>query len=161
MLSKNLLLFVAVVSIIVTVIFSFIGNFNYHKTAHTYQTIKQQGIRTSAYSTKTRCNKGRGLSATRLYRYVVNQKQYFIDTVPEDPSLDICDKQSLGDSITIYYLPSNPNIKLSETQLQQGVSSQISYYFLSIIFSIVFLAYWIGTKYSSYKECQKTRLIEK
>ena len=102
MLSKNLLLFVTVVSIIVTVIFSFIGNFNYHKAAHTYQTIEQQGIRTSAYSTKTRCNKGRGLSATRLYRYVVNQKQYFIDTVPEDPRLDICDKQSLGDSITIY-----------------------------------------------------------
>jgi len=81
MLSKNLLLFAAVVSIIVTVIFSFIGNFNYHKTANTYQTIKQQGIITLAYSTKTRCNKGRGLSATRLYRYVVNQKQVVVQKV--------------------------------------------------------------------------------
>lgn len=150
--SKKISLVIITLFIIVTLIFSLIAEFNYRKTFKNYQSIKKEGISTLAYSIKTNCNKGRGLPPTRLYRYVVNNREYFIDTTPQQSQLDICDKTSLGDSINVYYLPDNPSIKLSKRQLEQGQPSHCSYFILSLISSIIFLAYWIGTKFSSYRE---------
>lgn len=153
--SKSLLAIVLVIFSILILVFSLIAHFNYQKTATTYHSLQHHGITTQAYSIKANCNKGRGLQPTRTYRYEIGQQQYFIETIPENITLNICDMATLGDSITVYYLPDNPYIRLSKQQLEHGQPSQLSYYIFSMLFSIVFLFYWVGTKYSAYKQSQK------
>ncbi|MGL5252388.1 MAG: DUF3592 domain-containing protein [Moraxella sp.] len=154
--SKKTLLFVCcVLFTFITLVFLLIANFNYHQTYKTYQAIKQQGVETFAYSVKDSCNKGRGVSPSRIYRYEVNSQTYFISAKPEDANIEICTKETLGDRITVYYLPKKPYVKLSKMQLQQGQPSKTSYYFFGVLFSLIFSVYWIGTKYNSYRESQK------
>lgn len=152
--NRTIVMVIAILFIIVLLFSSVIAYQRYHQQIQLHQNIQQYGIAVTAISYHVHCegSSTRGIKI-RLYRYFVGEKEYQINAKPEQ-NISFCDKNTLGDSITVYYIADKPYQRLTRQNLEQGVSVW-EYYFGVMYATILFILMTIGFKYHHYLQSKK------
>lgn len=154
--NRTLVMIIFVIFIIVLALSSLIASQRYYQQKQLHQQIQQYGIAVTATSYHAHCegSSTRGIKI-RLYRYFIGQKEYTMNAQPEQ-NISFCDKTTLGDTITVYYVADKPYQRLTKQKLEQGVSVW-EYYFGVIYASILFILMTIGFKYHHYVSSKKMK----
>lgn len=152
--NRTLVMIIFVIFIIVLALSSLIASQRYYQQKQLHQNIQQYGVAVMATSYHVHCegSSRRGIQV-RFYRYFIGQKEYKINARPEQ-KLDFCDKNTLGDTITVYYVANKPYQRLTKQNLEQGVSVW-EYYFGVIYATLLFVLMTVGFKYKHYLESKK------